>query len=88
MDIKTPLAITEAVATVIAELLREQRKTSLQLSEDAGIPRATLSRRLNHYSPFTTDELERIGRVLNTPVSVIIARAEGITRAVNEGISA
>lgn len=55
--------------------------TELNLSERTDIPRTTLRRRLSGASPFTVSELSAIGELLEMPVSLILARAEGRARS-------
>ncbi len=56
-------------------ILKDVDMTQEELAIYAGIPRNTLNRKING-GVFIFDELTRIARVLKTPLSEIIARAE------------
>lgn len=59
----------------IKQILTEKDMTQLDLSDKAGIPRATLNRKLR-VGIFNYDELIRIAKVVEWPLSSIVARAE------------
>lgn len=63
---------TKATATAVEATRIKKGFTRFELSESSGIPRATLYRRLDGHSPFTVDELDRIGRALGVdPVTLL-----------------
>lgn len=68
----SPQALAE---TVVAEMHRAGL-VQRTLSEETGIPLATLNRRLKGYTPFLVTELDAIARTLGTTGSSLMARAE------------
>lgn len=59
------------VAKHVTAAIKKKHKTVLSISEETGIPRTTLTRRLAspETSPFTVVELSKIADVLNMPVA-------------------
>lgn len=62
------------VAEIRAEMAK-QRISIKELSELTGMPRTTLSARLNEHSKFDLDELDRICVVLGVPGWELMRRA-------------
>ena len=56
------------VAVNVAAAMRAKHVGQLALADKAGIPQATLVRRLTGTSPFTVDELDRIAGALDVDV--------------------
>lgn len=73
--------ITKRTAERVAAGIESAGLTALAVSEETGIPRTTLHRRLTGTSPFTITELGNIATLLNVaPESLIGAtdtRAQG-----------
>lgn len=64
--------ITQGTARAVNLALESAGKSQLSASEQTGIPRTTLLRRLSGVSPFTVDELQRIADLLGVPVHSLI----------------
>lgn len=69
MDHK-PLATT--VSQTVLDVLAARSISQRVLSEQTGIPFTTLHRRL-HGSPFTIDELEKVGAYLGITVTQLVS---------------
>ena len=63
------------VSSEIRAELARQRKTMTDLSDATGIPRTTLSHRLNDHSDLDTGELDRIGDYIGVPGWELLRRA-------------
>jgi transcriptional regulator with XRE-family HTH domain len=57
-----------SIAAQVAELIKEQNVSVLQLSDRTGIARTTLQTRLAGIKPFSVPELEAIADSLNVPI--------------------
>lgn len=75
MDI-TRIGYTTAVASVVTDRIDAAGKSHLRISEETGIPRTTLARRLSGASPFTVAELSALAAALGTTPSALVADAE------------
>jgi len=71
------ITISTGVAEAVSRLLRESGTSQAGLSEQAGIPRTTLQRRLID-GDFTITELARIALVLDTTPDAIIVQGADI----------
>jgi transcriptional regulator with XRE-family HTH domain len=76
MGTKTAATVTESAAEIISDAMRDAGKSALAMSEETGIARSTLTRRLLNGSGLEVEELHAIGKVLGIPASVLLARAE------------
>lgn len=65
----------ERVAGEVRAHMARQRCTAAKLSTELGIPKATLSRKLNGKTPFLVDELMSIGDVLGIDVVALLEAA-------------
>lgn len=72
-----PNLIVRGLAEAVREALRIANVPQRTAAERAGIPVATLHRRLNTPSPFRADELAALAAVAGTTVSALVERAEG-----------
>lgn len=72
MDIPSPLTYSARVAATVSEAIEAQGQTVRGVANSAGIPRATLIRRLSGVTPFTVAELDAIASVLDVPVSTFL----------------
>jgi hypothetical protein len=72
-----PSDLVRGLAEAVREALREAQIPQRVAAERAGIPVATLHRRLNTSSPFRSDELAALADVAGTTVSALALRAEG-----------
>jgi len=59
-----PTTYREQVAAEVRAAIARKHITALAVSEQTGIPRSTLSRKLNALAPLTVDEAVEIARVL------------------------
>lgn len=73
--------ITRGTAQRVAEALDRAGKSHLSASEESGIPRTTLLRRLSGVTPFTVDELQRIADLLDVPVESLIQTTDNARAA-------
>ncbi|MDD7541213.1 MAG: helix-turn-helix transcriptional regulator [Mobiluncus porci] len=64
--------LASETATLIKAAMEESGVSILELSEQAGIPRTTLYRKLSGFYPFDLDELERIARALGVKVAALM----------------
>lgn len=73
---------TPSLATQVAQRVQAGMEAAgvsqAGLSQDAGIPRATLIRRLRGHQPFTVTELEAIARVLDCSVLDLLPEQEEV----------
>lgn len=69
--------ITRVTAQAVTEALVESGKSQLSLSDETGIPRTTLLRRLSGATPFTVAELQRIAEALGVPVVSLLGVDRG-----------
>jgi len=68
----TPTARRQAIASEVRAALGRDGRTASQLATDAGLSKATLSRKLRGLAPISVDELIEIAYRLNVePVSLI-----------------
>jgi hypothetical protein len=74
---------SDAVAGRVAEAIEAAGETKLGVAEKTGIPRSTLLRRLDRVTPFNTDELDAIAKLLGIDVVVLAGgrRPADATRA-------
>ncbi len=71
---------TERVAGQVRAILAQRRLTRRWLSDQVGMPLATIQRRLNGDVAFTVSELIVVARVLNIPVAALLpTEAESMT---------
>lgn len=69
--------LDEAVAAEVrAEFARQRDKTISELSEQQGLRRATLSKRINGQQPFTIGELTKVANYLGTTAEALTAEAK------------
>lgn len=68
--------ITRGTAQAVTEALKNSGKSQLSLSDESGIPRTTLLRRLSGASPFTVAELQRIADVLGVSVVSLLGSTD------------
>ena len=71
-----PEAVSANISRAIAAALTEAGISLRSAADTTGIPVATLSRRLNGTTPFTTTELARMASVLGVAVSDLVSGAE------------
>lgn len=67
--------LTQQVAARVQKAMESAGVSQLRLSEETGIARATLIRRLAGRSPFRVDELEAIAAVLECSAASLLAAA-------------
>jgi transcriptional regulator with XRE-family HTH domain len=67
---------TEVVARAVSDAMAERGQSQRAVSLATGIPRPTLTRRLNAHSSFTVAELERIAAFLDVEVADFLAPTE------------
>lgn len=75
MDIAPPAA---PLAAAIRHEMRAAGLSVLKVSEETGIPRVTLRRRLVTNRGFTVEEVGAIAELLGTSASSLIATAEAL----------
>lgn len=73
--------ITRTTAQAVTECLKRSGRSQLSLSEESGIPRTTLLRRLSGATPFTVEELQRIADCLDVPVVSLLGPTDNTGRA-------
>lgn len=66
--------MSTTAAEVRAEMARQGR-TTIDVAQAAGIPRARLSSRLNERIPFNIEELAAVAEVLQVPTWEFLRRA-------------
>jgi len=64
--------ITRGTADTVGSAMEAAGWSQVAISTTTGIPRTTLLHRLSGFSPFTVDELQRIGDVLDVEVHTLI----------------
>lgn len=69
-----PNTYREQVAAEVRAAIARKHTTALAVSESAGIPRSTLSRKLNALAPLTVDEAVEIARVLGVDPGTFFPR--------------
>lgn len=62
------------VSRTVAEAIDSRSRTRKSISDETGIPRTTLIRKLSGYTPFTVVELARIAKALGVDVLELIPR--------------
>ncbi|MDR3068644.1 MAG: helix-turn-helix domain-containing protein [Cellulomonas sp.] len=68
--------IARTVSETIAEMLAEAGISHRRAAEAAGIPQATMHRRMNGHSPLTIAELDALAQVAGTTAADVVSRAE------------
>lgn len=72
---------TERVAAAVAAAIEQAGTSANAVAEGAGIPQATLSRRLNGHASFLIRELEQIANYLAIPVEQLASPARQVDAA-------
>ena len=67
---------SRALAAVVGDAIKADRRTQRDVADAAGIPLVTLNRRLTATSPFTVLELAAVAKVLDVSVTDLALRAE------------
>ena len=70
-----------ALPRLVSHLMDEVGMSTLRLSEETGIPRTTLQRRLRTGSGFEVGEVHAIALALGTTASSLLRRAEADSAA-------
>lgn len=69
-------SLTAPLAAVVNRKMKAAGLSTLKVSEETGIPRITLRRRLAAHRGFTLEEVGAIARVLHTTTTALVAEAE------------
>ncbi len=72
------LTLQHRLGSVIRTLIEDTGRTVVALAEGAGVPRATLYRKLDGHQSFTVDELVRIADYLDSTPGDLIKAAESL----------
>ncbi|QWW20156.1 helix-turn-helix transcriptional regulator [Schaalia sp. 19OD2882] len=81
----THIGLGAKVAKLIDRKRTQAGKSVVALSNESGIPRATLIRRLNTGSGFTVEELELIANTMGTTAAALVTEAENTALAASSG---
>jgi transcriptional regulator with XRE-family HTH domain len=65
----------QRIASAIRDEMAAKEVSQVALSDETGIPRVTLRRRLNGHSPFNVDELELVCAHLGLDPAELLASA-------------
>ena len=76
-----PSTYREQVAAEVRAAIARKHITALAVSEQTGIPRSTLSRKLNALAPLTVDEAVEIARVLDVDPGAFFPRVAQVAAA-------